>query len=302
MKWTHNGLAEDLADHLRGMSRPMMVWLDMQLGPSGSMRPDVFAMAPTYGQIDTRAFERKVNRSDFLADVTAGKALSYMQVAGALSFAAPKGLIRRDEIPEGCGLIERGDDKWRWVRRPTIQRIQSLPTKVWMKLVIDGIARAHDPRGSLRQRLSSDWERQSATNKVLGNELGAILADRNRAIQRLKFEKEQAEEDARKVRDHRLAFQKEQLAKINKDIEEAQETIAGFARDLGLDGGRFWDARSLRRALERMRPDHDAEALRHSAREVDDLRVRVEFMAKELVALSARLSDRAGGEELERAA
>lgn len=136
---THNELASSLAAHLRG-STGYLTWEDMQMGPSGSPRPDVFCIEPSYTRFIPKVYEVKVSRSDFLSDVTSGKWQSYSPFASAIIFATRRGLIAANEVPAGCGLIQLGET-WRMVKRPTLQKIETLPHVAWMKLMIDGIAR-----------------------------------------------------------------------------------------------------------------------------------------------------------------
>ena len=70
-KWGHDELAKDLAQHL-ACSNDRMIWLDMQLGPSGSPRPDVFTAPKSYSGFKPIAYECKVSVSDFRSDITSG--------------------------------------------------------------------------------------------------------------------------------------------------------------------------------------------------------------------------------------
>ncbi len=263
--WSHDDLAADLAGYLRGMSKPAMIWLDMQLGPAGSMRPDVFSIERTYTGLITRAFEIKISRSDFLADATAGKAQGYRSVAGALAFAAPKGLLRRDEIPDGCGLIERGESGWRWARKPVVSRIESLPTKVWLKLLMDGIERVHDPRGALRAQRLSEYTQQRRAEQMLGAELGKLLADRERARSILQYE-------TSRLRDEAAALQASREERAAKSRAALEETLQGLRAELSSIGEAFGfpncspiDAWRLREAMRKARPEADARALKAAA-------------------------------------
>lgn len=69
---SHDELAADFATHLRGASK-RVTWEGMQLGPSGSPRPDVYTMEPTYTRLTFEAFECEVSVADFRSDVTTGK-------------------------------------------------------------------------------------------------------------------------------------------------------------------------------------------------------------------------------------
>lgn len=134
----HDELAADLAGHLRG--ERVMVWTDLQLGPAGSPRPDVYAIDKSYVAPCPRAFEVKVSLSDFRADVTAGKWSSYLKFAGSVTFAVPDGLVTKAAVPEACGLIVRTETGWRSRKKPVWQRVD-IPVHTWLKLLIDGVER-----------------------------------------------------------------------------------------------------------------------------------------------------------------
>src|SRR5262245_7005098 len=96
-KLSHDALAESLADHVRGPER--MVWCDMQLGPGGSPRPDVYAIYKSFVNPAPTAYECKVSTSDFRADVTSGKWKTYLPFASAVYFACEAGLFGKAEVP-----------------------------------------------------------------------------------------------------------------------------------------------------------------------------------------------------------
>lgn len=177
MKWTHNNLANDLAAHLAANS-DRIIWTDMQLGPSGSPRPDVYTINKSYSRFCPIAYECKVSVADFRSDITKGKWQSYLKYAAGVIFAVPKGLITKDDLPKGCGLIVRSENCWRIVKGPTMASLTDLPRDFWMKLVIDGTAR------SLREHGASRMHQQQvhdAVAKKYGQELSEILAKRDRA-------------------------------------------------------------------------------------------------------------------------
>lgn len=138
MSWAHDALAEDLARHLR--SEKTMVWQDIQLGPSGSPRPDVYTLAKSFANPNPRAYEAKISRPDFLADVTAGKWRTYLTYADSVVFAVPAGLVTPAEIPHLAGLMVRGETGWRTLKRAT-PCVVSIPQSALLKLLIDGIER-----------------------------------------------------------------------------------------------------------------------------------------------------------------
>lgn len=137
-RWEHDALAEDLGRHLR--CEKTMVWCNVQLGPSGSPRPDVYTLARSYAHPNPRAYEVKVSRSDFLADVTAGKWRTYLNYADSVVFAVPAGLVTPADVPPHAGLMVRGETGWRTLKRAT-PGLVSIPEDALLKLLIDGIER-----------------------------------------------------------------------------------------------------------------------------------------------------------------
>jgi hypothetical protein len=65
------------------------------------------------------AFEVKVSRSDFLAEIKSpSKRRQALELSNYFYFAAPKGLIKPDEIPEECGLVElRESGLFKWTKK-----------------------------------------------------------------------------------------------------------------------------------------------------------------------------------------
>lgn len=64
------------------------------------------------GPLDLLAVEIKVSRSDFFTDVREpAKQAPWREVAHRHAFAVPRGLIRREEVPAGSGLLTVGEDR-----------------------------------------------------------------------------------------------------------------------------------------------------------------------------------------------
>lgn len=171
--WGHDALAADLAQHLRSDKR--MVWTDMQLGPSGSPRPDVFTLDRSYSRPLPTAYECKISRSDLRSDTTSGKWQKYLQFAGAVIFAVPDGLCTAADIPVGCGLIVRKDQVWRHVRKATRQAA-TLPMDACMKLLIDGVSRTVGPTVP-QPRKAELWREHEAVRKKFGEAVAHAARD-----------------------------------------------------------------------------------------------------------------------------
>ena len=153
--WQHDALAEDLQGHLIGPRR--MVWRDMQLGPHGSPRPDVYTIEKSFCRPAPTAYEVKISVSDFRADVTAAKWHSYLDYAYSVVFAMPAGLVKVAEIPSQCGLLLRHDTAWRLAKRATpVPKV--IAQDALLKLLIDGVER-EGPRVRARAWHDSDSQR-----------------------------------------------------------------------------------------------------------------------------------------------
>lgn len=122
-------LARDLAESLRTGREYLRTWLEVETtggADTASGRMDVFAMRPRWGGLhDTRAYEVKVNRRDFVGDVRAMKFTKSFAYCRRFYYAVPSGLVTKTEVPPGCGLIvktERGG--WRVMVQPAMRDVQ----------------------------------------------------------------------------------------------------------------------------------------------------------------------------------
>lgn len=110
----HHELGGRLAAWLR--QRGMLAWENVEFpNPDrsvfrawGVVRPDVFACKPVLraASAATAIYEIKVSRADFLADLAKPqKRQAYLDLAEAVYFCAPHGMIAPAEVPKGIGLL-----------------------------------------------------------------------------------------------------------------------------------------------------------------------------------------------------
>ena len=170
-KWTHDELAVDLLSHLKAVGT--MVWFDMQLGPAGSPRPDVYSISKSFTKPMPMAYEVKISRQDFLSDATSGKWMKYLKYASGVVFAVPAGLVSVKEIPVGCGVIYRHSNKWRLTRKPTLNQVV-IPQSAMLKLLMDGIYREGIPGWADR---AFDWKNNKRIKKAFGLEAAKWISD-----------------------------------------------------------------------------------------------------------------------------
>lgn len=221
--WDHDALASDLAAYLRA-SQDRVVWTDMQLGPSGSPRPDVYSLPKSYTKFRPLAYEAKVSVADFRRDITSGKWQSYLKYASAVVFAVPAGLINKEDVPVGCGLIVRHEEVWRMAKGPTLRVVDTLPPETWMKLMIDGIDR-HNSQASAR--FLDTYRVQQKIRKSYGDDLASALSNRDIAVNTLitkrnsiQLEIEQAQKHQHDARERARATLIEEVGMVSKSRAE----------------------------------------------------------------------------------
>ncbi len=220
----HDELMIRLADYLGSISGRMM-WTDMQLGPSGSPRPDVYAMDKSFAHPKPVSYEVKVSLSDFRSDVTKGKWQSYLEFSGAVIFVVPKGLITKNDVPNGCGLMTYNEetDTFASVKKPTLHPV-TLPQRVMLKLLIDGADRVHQVN---RRKLLDEYSIEKRVRKALGDEVAAAVFDIRKAEQERDY----------KIQRIQLSIDlaKRQAESIQEDVRRERERVDEYARETYAD-------------------------------------------------------------------
>lgn len=261
--WGHDELAHDLAEHLRANTE-IIAWENMQMGPSGSPRPDVYTMRKSFVRFAPMVYEVKVSVSDFRSDITSGKWQSYLKYAGAVVFAVPAGLINKADVPAGCGLIVRHESGWRTAKGPTMQRLETLSHEAWVKLMIDGIDREVKRNRAASPRECSGWHAARQARKKHGDRIGDLLSDLStaevRILEATTMARQQAEEiQAGTHRELKLAKERIERERDSLDVEYRY-----LARELGLGADATVSdlAEAIRTARRRLTQDAEVQRLR----------------------------------------
>lgn len=113
-----------LAEHLR--SAGWAVYTEIPLGAAQREsvgRADVLALKKSFN-VRIQVYECKISRGDFLRDIGQGKFERYFQHAHQVYFALPAGVVKKEEVPEGCGLIIRGDTGWHTIQAAKVHEVQ----------------------------------------------------------------------------------------------------------------------------------------------------------------------------------
>lgn len=281
MEWKHDDLAHDLANTLRAGDR--LVWEDMQLGPSGSPRPDVYTVPKSYANFRPLAYEIKVSVADFRRDVTAGKWQSYLAFAAGVVFAVPAGLIDKREVPPGCGLMVRGEAGWRTLKGPTLGRVNNLPLEAWLKLLIDGTRRLDTP---LQPRDAARWAYSGRARKVLGERVAGLMRNMGGAEAALEYELTKLRERQAGAIEERQRLADEIRERAKADALEVDLARSELAMVLGLPPeAALWTIRqAARQAAAALGRDAEVVRLRGL---LADVRRALEAAERETPALGA---------------
>lgn len=229
-KWGHDELQEDLAAYLRGNTE-RMCWTNMQLGPVGSKRPDVYTLEKRYAAWNPTAYECKVSLSDFRTDVTAGKWQAYLQFATAVVFAAPAGLLTKDDVPAACGLILRDGRTWRHARKPIHNPCANLPRETWMKMLIDGVQRT---QAEQRREWGNLYQAEQALKKQVGDVVAAYMRDMMVATDMLAKITEQVEEMKRTRTKTMASMERAEIAAY-AGVRERLAAVLGMPSNTALE-------------------------------------------------------------------
>jgi hypothetical protein len=97
--------------------------------------------------MDLTIYEIKTSRADFLRDVESEKWRKYLDFCHRLLFAAPRGLILRQEVPRPAGLIEF-EDGWQVTRGAAPTGLKDIPQEF-----LQAVAFASQQQGVEHRRL-----------------------------------------------------------------------------------------------------------------------------------------------------
>lgn len=253
MNWKHDDLIDDLVDHLKGtgLNGSRMVWTDFPMGPSGSQRPDVFTLEKSFARPSPTVYEIKVSRSDFHADVQAGKWTGYRSFASRVIFCVPSGLVTRTEIPEQAGLMVRGENGWKALKKATVSG-QRPGFAHMLKLLL---LATDEKRFRDNARTVKSYLVQRSINERYGADVAAILADVDLAKAKIAMAEQEARriiDRANAVRDDASRHAESLRAQRMKDVDDVMAEMR-IAFGLPDDASRFDVLGRARRIANAMR-------------------------------------------------
>lgn len=229
MSLNHDELAHSLAMHLKAPNR--MVWENLICGSSGNVRPDVYTLQKSFTNPNPMAYEIKVSVSDFRSDVTKAKWHNYKRYAYGVTFAVPMGLITKNDLPEGCGLMTFNGQSWRTVKKATLHP-RELSTQFLLKLLMDGNRllseekpiqnrdfNAYQHHETLRKKFGDTWAKNIRMMEDFPNQRKWLRRERNRLCELLDIDK-----DGYNV-DNNIKYKLDEIIRIADEDERKKEII-----------------------------------------------------------------------------
>jgi hypothetical protein len=147
-------LQRDLAEYLRQCG--FMTFTEIVIPGCEQGRVDVAAVKPgMYAQKDIRAYEVKITKQVFDKDINENKWRKYLNVFHRVYFAAPEGVLKKSDIPEGAGLILRNNNGWHVVKAAKFNNPEKLDVDSILALLYHGYEESRIMR-RLRDKIIAD--------------------------------------------------------------------------------------------------------------------------------------------------
>lgn len=143
--------------------------------PQGLLIFDGLAITKSYTKPCIVGYEIKVSRSDFLGD---NKWHLYLQYCNEFFFVVPKGLVSKDELPEGVRLIYYDPDakqELRTVKKAQYRKIEE-PVGAYKYIIYSRLEEDRIPFYEDRATYAEDYIEDKSYKKAIGDQLGSKMA------------------------------------------------------------------------------------------------------------------------------
>lgn len=152
--------------------------------PQGLLIFDGLAITKSYTKPNIVGYEIKVSRNDFLQD---NKWHLYLQYCNEFFFVVPKGLIKKDELPENVGLIYYDPDTQalRTVKKALYRQIEE-PVGLYKYIIFSQLEEDRIPFYEDKAEYARDYLQDKLNKSCIGKALGSKMAkDLEEAYKRL---------------------------------------------------------------------------------------------------------------------
>ena len=139
--------------------------------PQGLLKFDGLAITKSYTKPNIIGYEIKVSRNDFLQD---NKWHLYLQYCNEFYFVVPKGLVKKEELPDHVGLIYFNPDTkgLRTVKKALYRQIEE-PVGVYKYIIFSRLEEDRIPFYNDRAEYCKDYLEDKVVKSVIGQRLRA---------------------------------------------------------------------------------------------------------------------------------
>lgn len=205
---------------------------------------DVWTMSRSWAHLSFVGYEIKVSRSDFLRD---DKWPRYLDVVNCFYFVTPPGLLKPEEVPGNCGLLEPRGGRLKTRKAATRHEIEP-PAELMVYVLMARAAIGREALGLVdqdqRTALWEEWLRKKDETRDLGYRVSEKVRRLTNQL-RAECEKARAERD-------RLGPVRDALVALGLDPDRTSQWNLDALlskRAAGLDARKATDAlATLRRA------------------------------------------------------
>lgn len=158
----------------------------------GLLKFDGLAITKSYTQPNIIGYEIKVSRSDFKQD---NKWHLYLQYCNEFYFVVPKGLVKKEELPDNVGLIYYNPDTQalRTAKKALYRQIEE-PVGIYKYIVFSKLEEDRLPFYEDKAEYAVDYLKDRTAKKYIGSTLGSQMAkDLEEAYKRLEAVKNKEE-------------------------------------------------------------------------------------------------------------
>ena len=143
--------------------------------PQGLLIFDGLAITKSYTKPCITGYEIKVSRSDFTRD---NKWHLYLQYCNEFFFVVPKGLIRKEELPDGVGLIYYDPEAKRVLStaKKALYRQIEEPVGVYTYIIYSRLDEDRIPFYEDKAEYAKEYLEDKARKKYVGDRLGSKMA------------------------------------------------------------------------------------------------------------------------------
>lgn len=140
----------------------------------GLLKFDGLAITKSYTKPCIIGYEIKVSRGDFLQD---GKWHLYLQYCNEFYFVVPRGLVKKDELPDNVGLIYYNPDTQalRTVKKALYRQIEK-PVGVYEYIIFSRLEEDRIPFYEEKAEYARAYLEDQKDKKYIGSMLGSKMA------------------------------------------------------------------------------------------------------------------------------